>query len=99
MPKDKSRLHLIGVGGGPSHLAVLGRLVEAPLGVVASRLVKAALAVGLLVEGAGLFVGRAACQPGATLVPAGLLEDKPDVSSPQNKIEKSKHLRGKKKGE
>ena len=93
--KDKARLHLIGVGGGPSNLAVLRRLAKVPLGVVAPCLVKATLVVGLLGEGAGLFLRRPTCQPRSTLVPTGLLEDKPDVPSPENEVEKPKSLKRK----
>lgn len=95
--KDKARLHLIGVGGGPSYLAVFRWLAKVPLGVVAPCLVKTTLVVGLLGKGAGLFLRRPACQPCSTLVPTGLLKDKPDVPSPENEVEKPKSLKRKRK--
>lgn len=86
---------MIGVGGGPPHLAVLRRLAEVSLGAVAPRLVEAALVVRLLAEGARLLLRGPACKLGGAFVPAGLLKDEPDVAGPEDEVEKPENLKRK----
>lgn len=87
------QLHLIGVGGGSTHLAVLRGLAEVPLSAVAPRLVEAALVVRRLAKGAGLLFVGSACKLRSAFVPTGLLKDEPDVSSPEHEVEKSENLK------
>lgn len=82
LQNEKRQLHLTGVGSGPSHLAILRWLTHIALGVVAPWLVKTSLVVWLLAKCAALLLRRPGCKFWSTLVPAGLLEDKPDVPSP-----------------
>lgn len=84
---------MIGVGGGPTHLAVLRGLAEVPLSAVAPRLLEAALVVRLLAKGAGLLFVGSACKLRSAFVPTGLLKDEPDVASPEHKVEKSENLK------
>lgn len=95
MSNGAERLHLIGVGGGPPHLAVLRRLAEVSLGAVAPRLVEAALVVRLLAEGARLLLRGPAGKLGGAFVPAGLLKDEPDVAGPEDEVEKPEDLKRK----
>lgn len=90
---ERLQLHLIGVGGGSTHLAVLRGLAEVPLSAVATRLVEAALVVRLLAKGAGLLFVGSACKLRSAFVPTGLLKDEPDVASPEHKVEKSENLK------
>lgn len=86
---------MIGVGGGPPHLAVLRRLAEVSLGAVAPRLVEAALVVWLLAEGARLLLRGPAGKPRGAFVPAGLLKDEPNVAGPEDEVEKPEDLKRK----
>lgn len=86
------KLHLIGVGGGTSNLAVLRWLGKVPLAVVAPWLVKAPLVVGLLVKGTSLLLRGSISEHGSTFVPTSFFEHKPDVPSPEDKVEEPKDL-------